>query len=172
MHFTKLFISILSISMMLFSCIKDDEGNEEVINYIKVNDQIPTFAVADTTGNMFSSKQFLGKQSLLVFFGTFCPDCQQVLPTIETVWKKLKDDPQFILVPISREEQAEVVADYWEKHQFTMPFYLDSDRSVFNLFANNTIPRIYIINSKNIVTWMSVESLDLSADELIQKIKE
>ena len=148
------------MTLLLFSCIKDDEN--ETINYINVNSQIPTFAVEDTAGNTFSSKQFIGKQSLLVFFGTYCPDCKQVLPVIEEVWKELKDDPRFLLVTISRKET---------ENQFTMPFYLDTRGEVFSLFANNTIPRIYIINPDNEVVWMAVESLDISAKELIQKIK-
>ena len=104
-------------------------------------------------------------------FGTYCPDCKQVLPVIEEVWKELKDDPRFLLVTISRKETAEVVSNYWKENQFTMPFYLDTRGEVFSLFANNTIPRIYIINPDNEVVWMAVESLDISAKELIQKIK-
>lgn len=169
MHITKILSFIVIMTLLLFSCIKDDEN--ETINYINVNSQIPTFAVEDTAGNTFSSKQFIGKQSLLVFFGTYCPDCKQVLPVIEEVWKELKDDPRFLLVTISRKETAEAVSNYWEENQFTMPFYLDTRGEVFSLFANNTIPRIYIINPDNEVVWMAVEFLDISAKELIQKIK-
>ena len=99
MHITKILSFIVTMTLLLFSCIKDDES--ETINYINVNSQIPTFAVEDTAGNTFSSKQFIGKQSLLVFFGTYCPDCKQILPVIEEVWKELKDDPRFLLVTIS-----------------------------------------------------------------------
>ena len=70
MHITKILSFIVIMTLLLFSCIKDDEN--ETINYINVNSQIPTFAVEDTAGNTFSSKQFIGKQSLLVFFGTYC----------------------------------------------------------------------------------------------------
>ena len=169
MQISKMLSFIVSMTLLLFSSINDDEN--ETINYINVNSQIPTFAVEDTAGNTFSSKQFIGKQSLLVFFGTYCPDCKQVLPVIEEVWKELKDDPRFLLVTISRKETAEVVSNYWKENQFTMPFYLDTRGEVFSLFANNTIPRIYIINPDNEVVWMTVESLDISAKELIQKIK-
>lgn len=169
MHFHKILLYILPL--FLFSCIKDDE-RETVINHININDQIPPFTVEDTTGNTFNSKQFLDKQSLLVFFGTYCSDCKKVLPVIEEVWKELRNDPQFLLVTISREESAETVSQYWNDNQFTMPFYLDPSRTVFKLFANNTIPRIYIIGPDTKVVWMSVESLDLSASELILKMKE
>ena len=53
-----------------------------------------------------------------------------------------------------------------------MPFYLDPDKKVFSLFANSTIPRVYLVNPENIVTWMAVEQMDLSAKQLIGKIEQ
>ena len=46
MHITKILSFIVTMTFLLFSCIKDDES--ETINYINVNSQIPTFAVEDT----------------------------------------------------------------------------------------------------------------------------
>lgn len=166
-------ISLLLGVMVLFfsSCIKEEE-NEPVINHITINSPVPSFTVEDKNGDIFSSSQFSGKQSLLIFFGTYCSDCKHVLPVMEKVWQTLKDDPQFLLIPISRDETADQLSAYWEENQFTMPFYLDPTRGdVFSLFANYTIPRIYLINAENKVTWMAVESLEISTDDLIQKIK-
>ena len=53
-----------------------------------------------------------------------------------------------------------------------MPFYLDPDEKVFSLFANSTIPRVYLVNRDNIVTWMAVEQMNLSTEQLIQKIEQ
>lgn len=171
MHLTKTVSFIVFVSFLLFSCIKEEVNGDAVINHINIHDHIPTFIVHDTAGNDFNSKEFTGKQSILVFFGSYCNDCKQILPVIEEVWKKMKNDPEFLLIPISRRETAEDVINYWKANEFTMPFYLDQKGEVFSLFANSTIPRIYIINSSNVVEWMSVESLDLTAGELIEKIK-
>lgn len=171
MHIMKIVSVIVVLGLFLSSCIKEEE-TEMVINHINVGGQVPPFMVEDTIGNTFSSKQFLGKQSLLVFFGTYCSDCKRVLPVIEEVWKEMKDDPKFLLIPVSRDETAGAVSEYWKKNGFTMPFYLDtSGGDVFSLFANNTIPRLYIINSNNEVAWMTVEELGVSGEELIRLIK-
>lgn len=171
MNLTKIISIIIAASLLLFACIKEEGTSGEVINHISINDHIPPFSVSDTAGYTFNSKQFIGKHSLLVFFGSYCGDCKEVLPVIEEVWKNMKNDPEFLLIPISRRETAEVVINYWEANGFTMPFYLDQQGDAFSLFANSTIPRIYIINSSNVVVWMSVESLDLTANELIEKLK-
>lgn len=171
MHLTKTISFIASMSFLLLACIKEEVDGDAIINHININDHVPAFVVHDTTGNDFNSKEFTGKQSLLVFFGSYCNDCKRILPVIEEVWKEMKNDPGFLLTPISRREAAEDVINYWKANGFTMPFYLDQKGEAFSLFANSTIPRIYIINSNNVVVWMSVESLDLTASELIEKIK-
>ena len=101
-----------------------------------------------------------------------CGDCKRELPKIDSVWNELKDQPTFRLVTISRGETAEVVNAFWKEQNFTMPFYLDPDKKVFSLFANSTIPRVYLVNRENIVTWMAVEQMDLSAKQLIEKIEQ
>jgi hypothetical protein len=40
-----------------------------------------------------------------------------------------------------------------------MGYYTDADRSVFNKFANSTIPRIYMIDADGVIRWMAVEEL-------------
>ena len=51
-----------------------------------------------------------------------------------------------------------------------MPFFLDPKREVFSLFANSTIPRLYLSNRENIVTWMAIEEMELTTEQLIEKI--
>lgn len=170
MYTGKAFTFIAILSILFFSCIKD-VNNDTTINYVNTGDQVPSFTVEDATGNLFNSNQLLGKQSLLVFFGTYCPDCKLVLPVIEEVWENMKNDSKFQLVAISRRETADTVSEYWKENQHTMPFYLDPKGEAFALFANNTIPRIYVINPDNKVVWMSVESLDLTAGQLIEMIR-
>lgn len=162
------FIAILSV--LFFSCIKD-ENNDTTNNYVNTGDQVPSFTVEDATGNLFNSSQLLGKHSLLVFFGTYCLDCKLVLPIVEEVWENLNNDSKFQLVAISRRETADTVSEYWKENRFTMPYYLDQKGEAFALFANNTIPRIYVVNPDNKVVWMSVESLDLTAGELTEMIR-
>ena len=118
------------------------------------------------------AEELEGQVTLLVFFVTTCSDCERELPKIEEVWEKLKENPNFRLVTVSREETASTVNKYWEKEKFTMPFFLDSKREVFSLFANSTIPRLYLSNRKNIVTWMAIEEMELTTEQLIKKIEE
>ena len=160
-----IFVTLLAFTLLLLSCIKDEK--EDVINYIEENDKLPEFTVKSATGEELYSENLSGNTTLLVFFVTTCGDCKRELPKIE-----LKDHPTFRLVTISRGETVEVVNDFWKEQNFTMPFYLDPNKKVFSLFANSTIPRVYLVNRENIVTWMAVEQMSLSAKQLIGKIEQ
>ena len=164
--FTLLFLTLFS------SCINEKDKSEEIENYILVNDKLPEFTVKNIDNEELKSQEFNGRVTLLVFFVTTCPDCQRELPKIEQVWENLKDTPDFRLVTISREEKVDVISKFWKEHQFDMPFYLDPDRQVFSLFANSTVPRIYLVNRENVVTWIAIEEMSLSAKQLEEKINE
>lgn len=43
------------------------------------------------------------------------------------------------------------VQNYWEKNQLTMPYFILSDRYVYNMFAQFGIPRIYVADEEKIV---------------------
>jgi len=168
----KIIFILLLLSPALFStCIKDKDQPEEIQNYINIGDKLPEFSVQDIHGEELKSQDFTGSVTLLVFFMTTCPDCQRELPMIEQVWTDLKDNPDFRLIAISRAEKADVINRFWKKHQLEMPFYLDPDKKIFSLFANTTIPRIYLVNQENVVTWMAIEEIPLTAPQLREKIE-
>lgn len=166
-------VSIIRFMLFLLlfsSCIKDKEPDGEMENYIETGDRLPEFTVKNTAGEELRSENFEGSMTLLVFFASTCPDCQRDLPIIEEVWKRMKGMPGFKLAAISRKEDTSTVSRYWEKNGFTMPFYLDPEGEAFALFANSTIPRIYLTDKQNTITWMAIEKIPLTAVQLEEKI--
>jgi peroxiredoxin len=169
------YISLLFLAFvsMFLSCIKEgDDIPDEVINYVEVGDAVPGFTVEDDKGGTFSSSGFAGKRSLLLLFVSSCGDCRKVLPVINNeVLPWIKENPGYQLITISRDEPAQEVAGHWSGNNYTMPVYLDPGRKVFSLFANRTIPRLYIINKEGIIEWMAIEKLEISSGELIDMLK-
>lgn len=164
-----IFVTLLAFTLLLLSCIKDEK--EDVINYIEENDKLPEFTVKSATGEELIVKIYQETQPC--WFSSLPPVAiasgnSRGLTRVE----ELKDQPTFRLVTISRGETTEVVNAFWKEQNFTMPFYLDPNEKVFSLFANSTIPRVYLVNRENIVTWMAVEQMDLSAKQLIGKIEQ
>jgi len=173
------FLRELKVSVLLFlplfmvftGCIKDDDENEETINHVKVGDAVPSFTVQDGYGRRFITSDFREKRSILLFFHTGCKDCQRELPIIEAAWKEIKADPHLQLVAIGRAESKADINKYWDANGLTFSTFLDPDKSVYNLFANNTIPRIYIVDEEGKVVWMAIEKFNLTAEQLLDILK-
>jgi thiol-disulfide isomerase/thioredoxin len=78
-----------------------------------------------------------------MFFTTECPDCQQTLPVVRTLYDEYAGQGvKFAL--ISREQSEDSISSYWLSQGFTMPYSAQSDRAVYELFARSRVPRVYI----------------------------
>lgn len=154
----KKFMTILSLATILTmaACVSD-HTTPEIINRVKVGDTAPLFTVSGPEGMFASPAGFLGKTSVLALFNTGCPDCAREMPKIYALWQNIQNDPSSQIVPIAREQTAEDVAEDWRYGE--MVYYVDPDRSVFEKFANSTIPRIYIVGPDGAILWMAVEYL-------------
>ena len=166
---------LAALSCGLLSCIRSSD--DEKIGYVKVGGQIPAFTVYDEEGNAFSSSEFVGKHSLLLLFDVTCGQCQSEFYEIQKVWNVLKDTPdEYRIVAISRgsggktrDEDIAAVNEYWRDNGLTFPKYFDENRKVYNKFAEQSVPRLYLIDKEGIVKWLSIEKIN-TANELLDKI--
>lgn len=136
------------------SCVKDgDDGDDG----IEVGDSLPQFSVEMNDGSIVSTSDLAGSVSLIVFFDTTCPDCQQVMPLVDSLYRGYgigaggESTEQVRFVCISRAQGEDIVAAYWMESGFSMTYSAQDDRRVYNLFAKMTVPRVYISDSQLIV---------------------
>ena len=140
-HITHSLLPLL-FSLFFFSCITEEEFPHTGIE-LAVGDKIPSFSVTLNTGETISDKELAGKISLIVFFNTGCKDCQKELPVIQRFYETF---PMYPLICISRAEKASSIAAYWKDNNFTLPYSAQEDHTIYELFAQQGIPRIYIVS--------------------------
>lgn len=154
--------------MLLNSCIGESaESGDHITEGMKV----PAFTLSGDDGAVFESPQdLLGRTTLLIFFATWCPQCEGELPIIEEVWEAVRKDKNLNVVAISRGgedrylQTETIISEYWSEHGYSMAWYLDEDRRVFDAFATSNIPRVYIIDATGKVVWYAVSpELDTAA---------
>ncbi len=164
---------LLTIAVASTGCIKDDDTDNDLVG---VGDQLPQFSVQMNDGSTISTNDLLGAPSLIVFFDTTCPDCQQAMPRVDSLYLEYgigaggKSSGQVHFVCISRAQGEEIVAAYWEESGFSMPYSAQEDRTVYNLFATMTVPRVYISDSQTIVRSIYTDSPLPEYEDLLQDI--
>lgn len=122
---------------------------------VKVGDKAPQFVIVNKKDKVDIS-QLKGKVILINFFATWCSPCRMELPILQKkIWEKYKGDKNFNLVIIGRGHTEEEVNLFKTKTSFVMPMYPDPDKTIYNLFATQYIPRNYLIDKNGNIRFMS-----------------
>jgi thiol-disulfide isomerase/thioredoxin len=130
-----------------------------------VGDPVPQFSLTTAEGDEFSLPGD-GKVVLINFFATWCGPCQLELPHIERIWQANKNNEHFRLLVIGREETGDSVREYREKNGFTFPIAADPDRSVYSLFAKQSIPRTLVVAPDGRIVYSQLGFNEADLDEL------
>ena len=103
---------------------------------VKVGDPAPDFEMALPDGKKIKLSDLRGKVVMLQFTASWCGVCRKEMPYIEKeIWQKHKDNPQFVLYGIDREEPAEKIQVLREATGVTYPIGMDPDAGIFGLYA-------------------------------------
>ena len=103
---------------------------------VKVGDLAPDFSLPMTDGTTFTLSEQRGKVVMLQFTASWCSVCRKEMPHIESeIWQRHKDNANFVLVGIDREETKEVVDAYTQKVGTTYPMALDTAANAFASYA-------------------------------------
>lgn len=188
----KLF-SILSVAMILASCgnkasqtteqsaetavpVQTEQAAPVVYenNYlVKVGDVAPDFTLALTDGTEFTLSKNRGKVVMLQFTASWCGVCRKEMPFIERdIWLPNKDNKDFVLLGIDREEPLEDVKKFAESTGITYPMALDSKADVFASYAERKsgITRNILIDRDGRIVKLTRLFNDKEFGELVQAI--
>ena len=103
---------------------------------VKVGEQAPDFTVKLTDGQSVKLSSLRGKVVMLQFTASWCGVCRKEMPFIEKdIWQKHKDNKDFYLMGIDRDEPLEKVIAFGKATKVTYPLALDPGADVFALYA-------------------------------------
>ena len=117
------------------------EKKDSVVVYehdylVKVGDVAPDFTLNYTDGKEFTLSHMRGKVVMLQFTASWCGICRNEMPHIESdIWQRHKDNSDFVLVGVDREETKDIVEAYTKKLGTTYPMLLDDKGDVFASYA-------------------------------------
>ena len=147
--------------VVLSSCIKEDQTGAD----LKVGDRLPDFEVVMNDGTIVSDDSLSEGVSIVMFFHTGCPDCRQVLPRVQHIYEEYASKGvAFALV--SREESREDIESYFIANGFKMPYSAQITRKIYEKFAYERIPRVYICEKGGTIRYIYTDNPNPSYDDL------
>ena len=133
-----LFMLLLPLSIQAQTQGKLPEGvTPDSTGYIiRVGQTVPDIKWTQTDGKTVSIKDLRGKVVMLQFTASWCGVCRREMPFIERdIWQKHKDNKDFYLVGIDRDEPKATVEAFAKQTGVTYPLALDPGADLFAKFA-------------------------------------
>lgn len=157
----KQIISLLTIALVtLSSCLGRVEQVTTGNDIVQLGQKLPQFTIMLDNGTTLNTAQMQGRPSVIIFFNTLCGDCQRELPIAQRVYESYGQKVHFVC--ISRAQADSEVRSFWKEKGLTMPYSAQSDKSVYELFATSTIPRIYVSDASGTIYRYFVERMSQS----------
>ena len=103
---------------------------------VRVGDVAPEMELELIDGQKVKLSALRGKVVMLQFTASWCGVCRKEMPFIESdIWQKHKDNKNFALIGIDRDEPVETVKAFAEKTGVTYPLALDPGADHFAKYA-------------------------------------
>lgn len=143
----KTFIIVLIFALFL-SCNKSVVWGPEQ----EVGKYIYPFELKTIDGETVSSSTLKGKEAVIVFFNTWCPDCHEVLPVIQEWMEEDMNGTTYLC--IARGQTNDEIIPFWEENGFAMKAAADPGKEIYNLFTGGKpygVPLIYMVDKRGLV---------------------
>jgi len=111
----------------------------------------PNFDLPNLTGGRVRLADVAGKSAIVNFWNSWCIPCRQEEPLLETFYAAHKDDPDFVMIGIVRDDETKNVKAYVEKNGvgWTVALYPGSVAALD--FGTRGQPETYAISPSGLV---------------------
>ena len=156
----------MAVLTVLSGCIKERQTGAD----LNVGYSLPDFEVMMNDGTVVTDGLLRESVSIVMFFHTSCPDCQQTLPQMQKVYDEYASKGVRIIL-ISRDESRQSIESFWQEKSLKMPYSAQNDRKVYEKFARERIPRVYINEKGGIIRYIFTDDPVPSYDDLKSSIE-
>ena len=116
--------------------VSENQNDDDRQFLVKEGDPAPDFTMQMPEGGMVTLSSLRGKVVMLQFTASWCGVCRKEMPHIESrIWQRHKDNPDFLLLGIDRDEPIEKIRELAHATGVTYPIGLDPDADIFGLYA-------------------------------------
>lgn len=114
---------------------------------VNTADYIAAFQFRDAAGKFHSTADLKGKVVLINFWATWCPPCRAEMPSLHSLYSKLKNDDRIVFLFMNEDEDDLKVKSYLENNGFNMPVSTRTSNLPGEIF-NGTLPTTVILDKE------------------------
>jgi cytochrome c biogenesis protein CcmG/thiol:disulfide interchange protein DsbE len=111
----------------------------------------PSFDLANLDGGRVTLADIAGKSAIVNFWNSWCIPCQQEEPLLERFYAEHKDDADFRMIGIVRDDETDTVKAYVKDHDVGWTVALDPKSLAALDFGTRGQPETYAISPSGVV---------------------
>jgi cytochrome c-type biogenesis protein len=127
-----------------------------------------TLPLPDGTTQTLSSLK--GNVVFLNFWATWCPPCRQEMPSMESLYQRLKDRG-LVMLAVNLRESAGQVSDYLRANRLTFPSVMDRTGGISGRYGVQAIPTTYIFDRRGLIVSRLVGSTEWDRPEIVAALE-
>lgn len=128
------------VAVGLFKADIKKEGVQKSTGAVNTN-----FSFIDINGKVTSTANLKGKIIFINFWASWCPPCRAEMPSIDELYKKLKNDNRYVFIFINEDEDKTKAIKFIEDNHFTIPLH-SSTGVVPNEIYSGSLPTTIVID--------------------------
>ena len=146
LKFLKVFLVVLFISLLVFSCKEKTEKS----SLPRLGTGAIDFNCQDLKGQAWSLDKVRGKVVLLRFWADWCPYCRYEMPIIDKYYRKLNKEG-FLVLAVNVKQSPEVALAFTAQLDITFPVPLDPDGKMAKRYGVYAIPTNFLIDREGVI---------------------
>jgi peroxiredoxin len=132
----------------------------------QVGDKAPSFKVEDVNGKVVDLASFKGKKAVwLVFWATWCPNCEEEIPALKKLYEKYSDKVELIAVNVGVNDSVKRTKRYIKKHD--LPYTVVFSNNIAKDYRIMGTPTQVVVDINGNVSFISTDvPHNLTADDI------
>ncbi|MOA12086.1 Thiol-disulfide oxidoreductase ResA [compost metagenome] len=111
------------------------------------------------------SIEFSDKPSVLLFFTTWCPYCNDDAPKMVELYNKYKDEVNVYGINVINRDVLSEVKQYVEHYQIEYPVLLDESNQLYEKYGEKGFPSMFFVDTNGKTKDRIIGSTDISVIE-------
>jgi len=129
-----------------------------------------SFSFRDDKGKVLSTADLKGKVVFINFWATWCPPCRAEMPSMHSMYNKLKADDRFVFLFLNEDEDKSKARKYLDENNYTFPLQEATTNVPADIFSG-TLPTTVVIDKEGKIVMKKEGMSDYNRAKFIEQLK-
>jgi peroxiredoxin len=171
-NYQAIILVVLAVIVMVVLFLLKQDNSYLKYSPLEAGRLAPNFTLPGLDGKMVSLSDYKGHVVLVNIWATWCPPCVDEMPSMEKLYRKLKNE-NFEILAVSIDALGEkVVAPFMKKYNLNFPVLMDPDGTIKTLYQTTGVPESFIINKDGILVEKIIGPRNWTAPEVVRYFRD